>query len=627
LTISNDTIYLTGGSFVKIPAGFSGNWNSLTGVPPSVSTFPNDAAYLTAETDPTVPEHVKAISTDDIDDWFLPYFWGDHSEEGYLKIETDPTWSGSVNSTGDIGRIGNVGIGTTTPETKLDIDGTISIRGGSPEEGKVLMSDEDGVARWEFVPSLPSGSTDNTLRHNGTSWIGNSFLQNNGTGLGVNNAPIANVQLYLNRTGSSVGANHASIFARRNGLSGANNGGTSWKLEEVDAAIKGYSFYGNTYSTAIAGYSDLDYIHSAALIGSKHDASVWGALAYKELQNPETLWAGFFKGNVNLTGTIRIQGGAPGIGKVLTSDANGTATWQTPSSGITSIATNNGITGGTITTTGTIGLTGQALALHNLSSSGIIARTGNGTIAARTITAETGITVTNGNGVSGNPTIGLTGQALALHNLSSSGIIARTGSGTVSARTITAGTGITVTNGNGVSGNPTIATKTYEIGDFAHGGIVFWVDETRQHGLVCAKTDQSNSTRWFAGTNIWTMASSESILTGLTNTSIIIASQGRGDGQTYAARICYELITTESARKYGNWYLPSKDELSLMYFYKTTINNTALENGGNSFANSYYWSSTENDQFTAWSISLIHGGSYDNYFKDNTNRVRCVRSF
>jgi hypothetical protein len=30
-------------------------------------------------------------------------------------------------------------------------------------------------------------------------------------------------------------------------------------------------------------------------------------------------------------------------------------------------------------------------------------------------------------------------------------------------------------------------TKTYKVGDFAHGGIVFWVDETGQHGLVSAK--------------------------------------------------------------------------------------------------------------------------------------------
>lgn len=84
----------------------------------------------------------------------------------------------------------------------------------------------------------------------------------------------------------------------------------------------------------------------------------------------------------------------------------GDGTWVDNANGtVTSILTDNGITGGTITTTGTIGLTGQALALHNASSNGLFARTGAGTVANRTITGGDGITVTNGNGVSGNPTI------------------------------------------------------------------------------------------------------------------------------------------------------------------------------------------------------------------------------
>jgi hypothetical protein len=45
----------------------------------------------------------------------------------------------------------------------------------------------------------------------------------------------------------------------------------------------------------------------------------------------------------------------------------------------------------------------------------------------------------------------------AIAGLSSNGIIARTGAGTAAARTVTAGTGIAVTNGDGVSGNPTVA--------------------------------------------------------------------------------------------------------------------------------------------------------------------------
>ncbi len=38
-----------------------------------------------------------------------------------------------------------------------------------------------------------------------------------------------------------------------------------------------------------------------------------------------------------------------------------------------------------------------------------------------------------------------------------------------------------------------VNASRYSVGDFAQGGIVFWVDETGQHGLVCAKEDQRTS--------------------------------------------------------------------------------------------------------------------------------------
>jgi hypothetical protein len=56
---------------IKVSGGFSGDYNDLTNKPENVSDFNNDVGYLTSftEEDPTVPNHVKNITTDDISNW------------------------------------------------------------------------------------------------------------------------------------------------------------------------------------------------------------------------------------------------------------------------------------------------------------------------------------------------------------------------------------------------------------------------------------------------------------------------------------------------------------------------------------------------------------------------------
>ncbi|MCK4678149.1 MAG: DUF1566 domain-containing protein, partial [Bacteroidales bacterium] len=171
-------------------------------------------------------------------------------------------------------------------------------------------------------------------------------------------------------------------------------------------------------------------------------------------------------------------------------------------------------------------------------------------------------------------------------------------------------------------------STTYSVGDFAHGGIVFWVDETGQHGLVCAKEDQGSGVRWHAGTCGDTRAYGDGPYSGEMNTSIIISAQVAigDDGFTYAARICNELQITEGGKTYGDWYLPSKEELNLMYQNKTTIDVTAVANGGSAFASTAYWSSTETNNANAWKQDFSNGVQYING-KHNGGRVRAIRAF
>jgi hypothetical protein len=93
------------------------------------------------------------------------------------------------------------------------------------------------------------------------------------------------------------------------------------------------------------------------------------------------------------------------------------------------------------------------------SGAGMIAKTAANTIVPRTMTATgTGFSITNGDGISGNPTFGLSGLSLAIAQLGGTGLLAFQ-NGTTAGGVLIAGTAnqIAVANGNGSGGNPTIS--------------------------------------------------------------------------------------------------------------------------------------------------------------------------
>lgn len=103
-------------------------------------------------------------------------------------------------------------------------------------------------------------------------------------------------------------------------------------------------------------------------------------------------------------------------------------------------------------------LANDLAALEALASTGFAARTGTDAWAQRTFTAPAaGFTITNPAGVAGNPTFVLANDLAALEGLSSTGFAVRTTTDTWAQRTITGtANAICVTNGDGVSGNPTL---------------------------------------------------------------------------------------------------------------------------------------------------------------------------
>ena len=156
------------------------------------------------------------------------------------------------------------------------------------------------------------------------------------------------------------------------------------------------------------------------------------------------------------------------------------------------------------------------------------------------------------------------------------------------------------------------------IGESYGGGIVFYVYDNGQHGLIAATTDQSTGIRWFGGSYTHTGARADGIGAGLKNTAIIIANQGPVDGGVFAATVCNEYSVTVAGVTYGDWYLPSKHELNLLYLQKTVV-------GG--FASWKYWSSSEFDSEYAWNQYFVNGSQDTNVGKNNAFYIRPVRAF
>lgn len=157
-----------------------------------------------------------------------------------------------------------------------------------------------------------------------------------------------------------------------------------------------------------------------------------------------------------------------------------------------------------------------------------------------------------------------------------------------------------------------IKTSSLSIGVSHQGGIIFYLDGTGMHGLICTETDISTGLRWHNGSNITVGLTKQTIGSGNSNTNQIVSKQGAG---SYAAKICFDL----TLNGYSDWYLPSRDELNLMY------TNLKFRNIGG-FANQEYWSSSEISSSSAYSKSFTNGLSLTSS-KSNLFRVRAVRSF
>ena len=171
-----------------------------------------------------------------------------------------------------------------------------------------------------------------------------------------------------------------------------------------------------------------------------------------------------------------------------------------------------------------------------------------------------------------------------------------------------------------------IDSVSKNIGDFAYGGVVFWIDPAdNSHGLVCAVSDQSTSEGWDGGNSAIPNAFGINIGTGSLNTDEIISVFGV-NGNNYAAKLTYEY----NGGGYDDWFLPSLQELNEILANKTIVNSTCTSNGGTSLLEvSWYWSSSVGtaDNNRVWEVDMSNGNNAEALRGGNNNIVRAVRAF
>lgn len=155
----------------------------------------------------------------------------------------------------------------------------------------------------------------------------------------------------------------------------------------------------------------------------------------------------------------------------------------------------------------------------------------------------------------------------------------------------------------------------YIIGMEAAGGIVFYIDESGEHGLVAAMEDLGPF-EWGCNDLSILGADEQSIGTGLQN-SFETETQCTDTPIASSEALAYE------SEDYTDWYLPSYDELQEMYY--TIGQGSSIGNKGN-FSNSWYWTSSQANSDIAWSFSFNNGTIF-NFYKSSAFMIRPVRTF
>jgi hypothetical protein len=172
-----------------------------------------------------------------------------------------------------------------------------------------------------------------------------------------------------------------------------------------------------------------------------------------------------------------------------------------------------------------------------------------------------------------------------------------------------------------------LITKHY-VGELYGGGVVFYVDHTGNHGLICSEVEM--------GYMPWSNVASANIgidnqlgqglFNGKVNSEAIVSQPGH---TTSAAKACLDYVNENYGTGiYDDWYLPSQGEFLLLWNNSMLVQKALSKdtNPNTWFYDNYYWTSTESDQNQGRLFYFCYG-----YFgwdlKTNNYSVRPIRAF
>jgi hypothetical protein len=149
---------------------------------------------------------------------------------------------------------------------------------------------------------------------------------------------------------------------------------------------------------------------------------------------------------------------------------------------------------------------------------------------------------------------------------------------------------------------------TYSLGGTGPaGGMVVQVTADGFNGLEASPADIT-SAKWGCFGQIIT-TSSTSIGWGQANTTAIV-------NECAESPIAAKNADAYAVNGFSDWYLPSKDELNLIYLYKVPLG-----------LNGYYMTSSQTTSVNFWQQDMADGTQFKTFDKDSASKIRAMRTF